>query len=150
MTRLAQRNQITPIMCATFTQRLLVMNLFHRNCKSTFKTQFTERMLRSILITYSLPCTTITTFGLLGTATPPCIARALKNFFPKALLYLRDKLSSGCRACTSRHLKANVHPRKLSSLDAFRIITISYLWTLILSHQLPTFRNPSISFKALS
>ena len=65
MTRLTQRNQITPIMCATFTQRLLVVNLFHRNCKSTFKTQLTERMLRSILITYPLPCTTITAFGLL-------------------------------------------------------------------------------------
>mgnify|MGYP006980037198 CR=1 FL=1 len=60
MTRLAQRNQITPIMCATFTQRFLVMNLFHRNCKSTFKTQLTEWMLQSILITYPLPCTAIT------------------------------------------------------------------------------------------
>ena len=59
VTRLTQRNQIAPIVCATFTQRLFVVNLFSLHDNSTLKTQLTEGMLRSILVTDLLPCTTI-------------------------------------------------------------------------------------------
>ena len=68
MTRLAQRNQITPIMCATFTQRKLVVDLFYRNQKSTLITLLTEWMLCSVLVTDSFPRTSITAFGLLISA----------------------------------------------------------------------------------
>ena len=59
MTRLAQRDQVTSIMCATFTQRQLMVDLFSRHDNSTFKTHLTEGMLRSILVTDPLPCTTV-------------------------------------------------------------------------------------------
>ena len=59
MTQLAQRDQITTIVLATFTQRLLMMYLFSRHDNSTGKTQLTEGMLRSIFVTDPLPCTTI-------------------------------------------------------------------------------------------
>ena len=59
MTRLTQRDQIVPIVSATFTQRPLMMNLFCRHDDSTIKTQLTKGMLRSILVTDPLPCTTI-------------------------------------------------------------------------------------------
>ena len=59
MTRLTQRNQITPIMCAAFTQRKLVVNLLHWNQNSSLVALLTERMLCSILITNPFPCTTI-------------------------------------------------------------------------------------------
>ena len=59
VTRLAQRDQVTAIVCTTFTQRQLVMDFFSRHDNSTFKTQLTERMLRSVLVTDSLPCTTV-------------------------------------------------------------------------------------------
>lgn len=47
VTRLAQRDQITPVMRAPFTQRLLMMYLFRGNYHSTLEAQLTERMLRS-------------------------------------------------------------------------------------------------------
>ena len=68
VTRLTQRDQITPIVRATFTQRLLVVNLLGLHDNSTLKTQFTERMLGCILISDPLPCTAISTFGFLISA----------------------------------------------------------------------------------
>ena len=65
VTRLAQRDQIVPIVCATFTQRFLVVNLFRLHDNSTIKTQLTEWMLGCILISYPFPCTSISTLGLL-------------------------------------------------------------------------------------
>ena len=59
VTRLAQRNKITPIVSATFTQRLLVVNLFSLHDNSSLKTQFTEGMFRGVLISDPLPCTAI-------------------------------------------------------------------------------------------
>ena len=59
MTRLAQRDQVTAIVRATFTQRQLVVDLFRRHDNPTLKTQLTEGMLRSILVTDPLPCTTV-------------------------------------------------------------------------------------------
>ncbi len=59
VTRLAQRDQIASIVSATFTQRLLVVNLFSLHNDSTLKTQFTEGMFRGVLISDPLPCTTI-------------------------------------------------------------------------------------------
>ena len=59
MTRLAQRDQITTIVRATFTQRLLMVYLFSRHDDSTIKTQLTEWMLRSVLVTDPLLCTTV-------------------------------------------------------------------------------------------
>ena len=68
VTRLAQRNQIAPIMCATFTQRQLVMNLLSRNQYPTGIALLTEGMLRSILVTNSLPCSAISALGILISA----------------------------------------------------------------------------------
>lgn len=48
MTRLAQRDQITQIMRTTFRERLLMVYLFSKHDNSTFITQLTEGMLRSI------------------------------------------------------------------------------------------------------
>ena len=59
VTRLAQRDQIAPIMRATFTQRLLMVYLFSRHDNPTLKTQFTEGMLHSIFVTDPLPRTTV-------------------------------------------------------------------------------------------
>ncbi len=59
VTRLAQRGQIAPIVCASFTQRFLMMDLFGLHDDPTFKTQLTEGMLGCILISDPLPCTTI-------------------------------------------------------------------------------------------
>ena len=68
VTRLAQRDQIAPIMSATFTQRFLMVDLFRLHDNSTLKTQFTEGMLRCILISDSLPCTAISALGFLISA----------------------------------------------------------------------------------
>ena len=68
VTRLAQRDQIAPVVCATFTQRKLVMNLLGRNQYPTGITLLTERMLRSILVTDPLPGSAIPTFGILISA----------------------------------------------------------------------------------
>ena len=59
VTRLAQRDQIAPIVSATFTQRLLVVDFFRLHDNSTFKTQLTEWMLGCVLITDPLPCPAI-------------------------------------------------------------------------------------------
>ena len=68
VTRLAQRDQIAPIMCATFTQRQLMMNLLGRNQYSMKITLLTEGMLRSILVTDPLPGSAIPAFGILISA----------------------------------------------------------------------------------
>ena len=68
VTRLAQRDQIAPVVCATFTQRQLMMNLLGRNQYSTGITLLTEGMLRSILVTNSLPCSAISALGILISA----------------------------------------------------------------------------------
>ena len=60
VTRLAQRDQIAPIVRATFTQRLLMMDLFRRYYHSTLEAQLTERMLRSILVTDPFPRSPVT------------------------------------------------------------------------------------------
>lgn len=60
VTRLAQRDQIAPIVRTTFTQRLLMMNFFHRNDHSTLEAQLTERMLLHILITDPFPRSSVT------------------------------------------------------------------------------------------
>ena len=49
VTRLAQRDQIAPIVSATFTQRLLMMDLLCFHDDPTLKAQLIERMLRSVL-----------------------------------------------------------------------------------------------------
>ena len=49
----------SPLSSRVWTQRQLMVDLFSRHDNSTFKTQLTEGMLRSILVTYPLPCTTI-------------------------------------------------------------------------------------------
>lgn len=59
ITRFTQRNQITAIMRTTFTQRQFVVDLLRWHDNSTFKTPLTKGMLRSILVTNPLPCTTI-------------------------------------------------------------------------------------------
>lgn len=64
VTRLAQRNQIAPIVCATFTQWFLVMNFLCRYKHAFFITKFTERMQLHIAITNPLPCSTISSPGI--------------------------------------------------------------------------------------
>lgn len=59
VTRLAQRDQVTTIVRATFTQRQFVVDYFSRHENSTLKTHLTERMLRSLFVTDPLPCTTV-------------------------------------------------------------------------------------------
>ena len=59
VTRLTQRDQITPIVCATFTQWLLMMDLFSLHDYPSFKTQLTEGMLCSILVTDPLPSSAV-------------------------------------------------------------------------------------------
>ena len=68
VTRLAQCDQIAPVMCATFTQRQLMMNLLGRNQYSTGITLLTEGMLRSILVTDPLPGSAIAALGILISA----------------------------------------------------------------------------------
>ena len=86
VTRLAQRDQIAPIMRATFTQRLLMVYLFSRHDNSTFKTKLAEGMLRSILVTDPLPCTTIS---------------FLRSFIPAVLLIITVDLLLMLRTVTT-------------------------------------------------
>ena len=55
MTRLAQRNKIALIMCATFTQRYLMMYFLGLHKHTALITNLTERMLWHILVTDSFP-----------------------------------------------------------------------------------------------
>jgi len=59
VTRLAQRDQIVTIVCATFTQRFLMMNFLCFHDDPMLKTQLTEWMLGCVLISDPLPCSAI-------------------------------------------------------------------------------------------
>lgn len=65
MARLAQCDQIAPVMCTTFTQRKFMVDLLSFYEYSTIITLLTKRMLCSILVTDPLPCTAIPAFGIL-------------------------------------------------------------------------------------
>ena len=93
VTRLTQRDQIAPIMCATFTQRKLMMNLFRRYDDPAFIAEFTERMLRSILIADPLPGTAISSLCVL---IPSILLISTVDF----LLMLRT-VTSVCQVRTS-------------------------------------------------
>lgn len=71
-----------------------MVDLFSRHDNSTFKTQLTERMLRSILVTDSLPCTAISPLGFL-------IPAVLFIVTVDLLLMLRT-VSSICKIRTAR------------------------------------------------
>jgi len=86
VTRLAQRNQIAPIVRATFTQRLLVVNLFRLHDNSTFKTRLTKWMLRCVLITDPLPCSAVS---------------LLRSFIPAVLFIIAVDLLLMLRAVSS-------------------------------------------------
>ena len=60
VTRLAQRDQIAPVMRATFTQRQFMMHLFSLHDDPTLEAQLTERMLLHVLITDPFPRSSIT------------------------------------------------------------------------------------------
>ena len=60
VTRLAQCNQIAPVMRATFTQRLLMMHFLSLHDNSTLKAQLTEGMLHHILIANPFPRSSVT------------------------------------------------------------------------------------------
>ena len=60
MTRSTQRNQIASVVCSSFSQRLDVMDLLHRNQLSFLVAPLTEGMLRSIAVTNPFPCSAVT------------------------------------------------------------------------------------------
>jgi hypothetical protein len=148
-------------MCAAFTQWKLVMDFLHQNQRSTLVTQFTERMLCSILVTDSFPgsavsflCRPFTAILLIIMIHQSLMLRTIPSVCKIRAATIITRMFWFLRQCTSPlflckralkdfSLKAPYH-------FAFRIITISYLWTLILSHQLSTFRKPSISFNPWS
>lgn len=51
VTRLAQRDQVTTIVCAAFAHRQSVVDFFSRHEKPTLETQPTKQMFRSIFVT---------------------------------------------------------------------------------------------------
>ena len=66
--RLAQRDKVGPVMCSTFRQRKLVVNLFNRDKHSLLVAQLTERVCLNIAVTdafprtsISFPCSSVTT-----------------------------------------------------------------------------------------
>lgn len=60
MARSTQRDQIASLMRSSFSQRLNMMNLLHRNQLSFLVALLTEWMLRSIAVTNPLPCSAVT------------------------------------------------------------------------------------------
>ena len=62
MTRLAQRDQIAPIVRTTFTQRQLVVDLFGRYIDTILQALLTHRMACSIAVPDSFPCSSIPAF----------------------------------------------------------------------------------------
>lgn len=65
MARLAQCDQIVPVMCPAFTQRKFMVDLFGFSHHTLRITQFTERMLSRIPVTDPLPCTPVLSLGIL-------------------------------------------------------------------------------------
>lgn len=61
MTLLAQSNEVTPVMSSTLGQRFLVVYLFGLHQDSLGIALLTERVLRYITVTDSLPCPSIPT-----------------------------------------------------------------------------------------
>lgn len=141
MTRLAKCNQITAIVCTTFTQRLLMMNLFCRHDDPTGKTQLTERMLCSIFITDPFPCSTV---SLLGSFIPSILlivmiycALMLRAISPIGQIWTA-RVSTRL-LWTLRHIyhhpskkPPQISPQWLLPSFIFAILTISHLWTVIL------------------
>ena len=146
MTRLAQRDQIAPVMRATFTQRLLMMDFLSRNHHSALKAQLTKWMLQHVLITDPLPrpavtllCPGITSVFLILTIDFALMLRAVPSFrqvwtarICTRLLRFSRYLSSSpdiTKALKDFSLKASLH-------FIIAIITISQAAYRILSHQL--------------
>lgn len=87
MTRLAQRDQIAPIVRATFTQRKLMMDFLGPHDNPTLETQFTERMLLHVLVADSFPrssipllCPGITPILLIVAVHPALVFRTVSSF----------------------------------------------------------------------
>ena len=70
MTRSTQRNQIASVVCSSFSQRLDVMDLLHRNQFSFLVAPLTEGMLRSIAVTNPFPCSAVTFLCVRVSAVP--------------------------------------------------------------------------------
>jgi len=142
MTRLAQRDQIAPVMRATFTQRKLMMDFLGLHDNPTLEAQLTKGMLHYILIAYPFPrssvtllCPGITPILLIVAVHLALVFRTVSSFRQTRTARISARLLR-----FSRHLSTYFPIEKAatdfsataSSFFIFAILTITQRHTVIL------------------